>query len=347
MRDFIEQERERIRLLEAARSQLDRIRGANRFEEEARKQIDDARRFRELATGLPGFPPVSPFENLLRSQMDLFLAAKAAFQSSFGTVLDAINGPNRFIQSVASQAAEFALAANELFEPFSQFRLEILSVVEDLQKFWSEEEKEVYSFLEERGWLGLEDYLTVAEFRDVLHLGRSGNLEGIDRFICQLFHNDDHRSLDSMITTWWSVEYLANRRQIVDDAVAAHKQMKYTLSVPALLPLVEGLAREIVKHPASNHGVVKIAARNYHESEQEIWSEVAVRVISTTMYSRYDDACSPGAIAQVNRHAILHGFSTTYASEASSLKMILLIDVFRRILSGSTLGSLTAPTSAN
>lgn len=332
--NFVEQERERIRILETARSQPDRIRGGNRFEE-IRKQIDDARRFCELATGLPEFPTVSPFENL-RSQMGLFLGAKAALQSSFGTLLDAINGPNRFFQSIASQAAEFSLAVNELFEPFSQFRLEILSAVGDLQKFWSEEEKEVYSFLEDRGWLGLEDYLTVAEFREVLHLGRSGDLEGIDRFICQLFHNDDHRFLDSMITTWSSVEYLANRRQIVDDAVAAHKQMKYTLSVPALLPLVEGLAREIVKHPASNQSVVKMAARNYHESEQEIWSEVALRVILTIMYSRYDDA-SPGTVAQVNRHAISHGFSTTYASEASSLKVILLIETFIRVLTGSTI----------
>src|ERR1035437_4459671 len=45
---------------------------------------------------------------------------------------------------------------------------------------------------------------------------------------------------------WNNIPYLADRHRIVNDALQAHIHGMYTLSVPALLPFVDGVAEVVV-----------------------------------------------------------------------------------------------------
>jgi hypothetical protein len=60
----------------------------------------------------------------------------------------------------------------------------------------------------------------------------------LDKLIPEYFRRDDHAPLSEMVGSWYL--YVEDRRQVFEDALWAHKQKRYTLSIPALAAQVEG-----------------------------------------------------------------------------------------------------------
>lgn len=52
--------------------------------------------------------------------------------------------------------------------------------------------------------------------------------------------------LNRVVRSWWPHPYMAKRKRTVRAALNAHKSRQYELMIPALLPLIDGLAAEIV-----------------------------------------------------------------------------------------------------
>jgi hypothetical protein len=50
--------------------------------------------------------------------------------------------------------------------------------------------------------------------------------------------------LEEIASKWWSIGQFAARRQLIEDALRAHKEGKYRLSIPALLPQLEGIVTD-------------------------------------------------------------------------------------------------------
>jgi hypothetical protein len=174
------------------------------------------------------------------------------------------------------------------------------------------------------GWLGLERHFTDAQALEALDIEQKKGDVAMNEAIAQYFNADDGASLSEMTAAWSAIPYLRDREAIITDSLWAHRQGRFTLSVPALLPLAEGLSAEIVGNAVSNQNVVKAVARDWKLQTTEIWSEVFADVVEQIIYKRYDFTRDPAPF--LSRHGILHGRVPDYGDNVNSLRLFLLVD---------------------
>jgi len=191
-------------------------------------------------------------------------------------------------------------------------------------------ERELFEVFAHRGWTGLEDHLAADSIDELLEGYRRHGGEWLDETLCAEARADDMALVRHMADRWATVAYLADRRVIIDDAIHAHAERRYSLSIPALLPFVDGLAATIVGTESMSPTIkVRPAAEQYAESDP-VWGELLLIAISDHIFKCYPFG-TEGAQSELNRHGILHGRIKNYPSEANSLRTMLLIDKFARI----------------
>jgi hypothetical protein len=183
-------------------------------------------------------------------------------------------------------------------------------------------ETEAFAVLTRGGWLGMERHLTGPQVRTILEIAQAKGDDAANRAITDYFAKDDWALVTAMSEEWFDIPYFKHREPIVRDGIAAHRSGKFTLSVPALLPLAEGLAAEIIG-PITKVNAVKEVARGWMAQEQELWTQLYVDVVIDVMYTKVDFSKKP---PYLNRHFILHGRVADYATDLNSLRVILLVD---------------------
>lgn len=165
----------------------------------------------------------------------------------------------------------------------------------------------------------------------------------IRELIVSFFHANECDKLSDLVGTWEESRYLQDRWPIVTDALEAHKQGKYTLSVPSLLPMVEGMLISQLGKPVT--GGVKSLATNvirgkYREGSIDLIAEAMLAyLVSDKLYGNVpdqhffpdkyskwleDQGLEPGQV--LNRHAILHGIHGQYATVDNSLRVFFILD---------------------
>ena len=139
------------------------------------------------------------------------------------------------------------------------------------------------------------------------------------------YHNSD--MIQKTILPSWNKSFIfKSRMKILSSAVQAHLDSKYELSVPVLLTQLEGIPSEYF-----NYAHVKI--KKYKDffvpsdtpSKDEL-IELMFQYVVSVIYDNIIDN-SNQKLMEINRHKILHGVSLSYAKEAVSLKLILIIDM--------------------
>ena len=113
---------------------------------------------------------------------------------------------------------------------------------------------------------------------------------------------------------WWGVAYVKKRQALIRAAIAAYKDRKHSLTVSALLPLVEGLAAAyfrknpnlVVRRPGRQATVLVKDAALLHREVRADHSDLLMAALQEQIYARYsfDAGRAPSAL---NRHGILHG----------------------------------------
>jgi len=124
-------------------------------------------------------------------------------------------------------------------------------------------------------------------------------------------------------------EHFPHRKAILVEAYEAHKDGKYALSVPVFLAQADGIVydrlgkylfmgtEKLAKFAASFElGIIADAMLDAIRSGSSIWQSFAPEHV-------------PSAL---NRHAVLHGRDVTYATEANSLRCIMLLDYLAAIM---------------
>jgi hypothetical protein len=66
----------------------------------------------------------------------------------------------------------------------------------------------------------------------------------LDRAIPEYFRRDDHAQLRALVTGW-DDEHFRERYRTFEEALCAHTQERYTLSIHSLAPQMEGVLREV------------------------------------------------------------------------------------------------------
>lgn len=130
-------------------------------------------------------------------------------------------------------------------------------------------------------------------------------------------------------------ERYPERKAIIDAAFWAHDNMKYELSIPILLIQIDGMGYEKFKFSKgkclySKNGDKTIIGEitDYYIKNNGSFIEpflMPLREISPLMVRSEESANYPDAI---NRHDIIHGINTEYATQLNSLKAFSLMEYF-------------------
>ena len=204
-------------------------------------------------------------------------------------------------------------------------------------KLLTGEDEELSVILSSRGWWVLHRDINGPVKRELLRLGREGKTSEIDSYLCSRFNENDGARLKERVAAWFNVPYLADRKPIVLDSLEAHKAGKWTLTVPSLLPLIDGLMRRFrrehlrrSKNPKRVMQVDKFADY-YQRSQPKLLGKSFTRFMREHVFATFDfnNGASPSSI---NRHAILHGEIFDYATEANSLRVILFLDTISQFV---------------
>lgn len=119
-----------------------------------------------------------------------------------------------------------------------------------------------------------------------------------------------------------------NRLYIISDAICAHFQQKYTLSVPVMLVQIEGILRE--------YGELRQSETFKSTIPTEVWN--ARLMFSLTDNAQYFNSFisrlfeGQQVSSNFNRNTILHGLNVDYASpERSTMLILTLLEIINFI----------------
>lgn len=141
--------------------------------------------------------------------------------------------------------------------------------------------------------------------------------------LLETYRLNDFEELRDMVSRWFDQPEFAKRKHILEDALDAHIRGQYTLTVPVLFTQIEGIAKHITnvkptKKNAFGRAIKKLKSRTDAEfnrsPELVLWWKLAEGAF------RKNKTYLP-------RHDIIHGINVTYATEANSLRLFLLLDV--------------------
>jgi len=152
--------------------------------------------------------------------------------------------------------------------------------------------------------------------------------------------------LDKLQSEWYGIEQLATRKAILADALAAHRQGRYTLTVPALLPQIEGIITDwiISKKPTEpipwrQESKTKkfqhlILDNPTPETYHIIVNSTIDFILNGPVLGTFKDWIEKIDTAFPNRNVVEHGkYEESLFSEENSIKLFLLIDTIFHIIS--------------
>ena len=224
--------------------------------------------------------------------------------------------------------------------PFKQFLIAISKKNNpDFHNLLLKEEKELDRVIRKSGWSILPRDITCPIQRKILTLDQNGESGEVDSYLCSLFKEDNHLLLEAKLSEWTKVPYLAKREQITQECLWAHKQAKYTLCIPSLLAIVDGLTRTFLKDTptAINNKKKKRTTRVkdfstfYKTIEPALWGESFTMIVDDLIFQNFRFG-SKKPRTSLNRHGIMHGDIFDYGTEANSLKLFLLVDTIQHFI---------------
>lgn len=173
--------------------------------------------------------------------------------------------------------------------------------------------------------------------RHLCSMHRTGKTRHMSRSIIFYYHQNEHRALKATVRSWEDNLLFAPRVHIFNDALDAHVSGKYTLSVPALIPQIEGILIEYVTENGIQVRISKIGDIYEAAIGDPMDYDLATWVIASTLlfqlqsstyaYTDFRKEIERSASTRtLTRHTILHGVSTRYDRPINSLKAFLALD---------------------
>jgi hypothetical protein len=133
------------------------------------------------------------------------------------------------------------------------------------------------------------------------------------------------------LTTEWRLNgHFPHRIRILEAAVAAHVEGRFELSVPAMLPQIEGVIADFFGHIGRmNNAALQQYLVAAFSKDSHFDRVSAAFILNVILESFFWGAKIP----RLSRHAILHGADTRYATAINSLQVILAFDELQRSIS--------------
>lgn len=138
------------------------------------------------------------------------------------------------------------------------------------------------------------------------------------------FYNKDR--LREIVNTWSEQQFIQPRIKILKEVVTAHTEGRFELSIPSILPQIEGIIADINEHA----GRMKFTnIEKYVEAmfaRDSRFDRIGKTFFLSILYEKFE---WQDPIPFLSRNAILHGADTNYASASNSLRLILMFDLLQ------------------
>ena len=184
----------------------------------------------------------------------------------------------------------------------------------ELEQLFGPDGKRVAQYLFDRGW-SPSPAMDTGDLRQLVGWVDSDDGAAVDQFMLAFARRHAAEAVNNVI------DEAPDRKDILLDALLAHQEDRYVLSVPVFLAQVDGICYD--KQGTflfSKYGHFKRVIR--HHLTGSIVDAFLHPLTSQPKIAR--SVKSPGPI--LNRHMILHGRDTAYGTEENSLKAILLLE---------------------
>lgn len=227
------------------------------------------------------------------------------------------------------------IAAEVAAMNLSAIKLNLLGVFDELAKLIDYHKDSADAF-KSAGW-------TIApsmnrELREkVVLLYQQNKTRYISQAILGYYHKNDFEKLKGTVATWQKNPLFSPRMHIFNAALKAHCDGSYALSVPALLPQIEGILNEYVM---VNKLAVKLGKINnvyaavigdpgeYSLSSWAIASTLLYQLQTNTFtFTDFEIEFKKSLNSRkATRHTVLHGIALNYDKPIHSLKVFVLLD---------------------
>jgi len=197
--------------------------------------------------------------------------------------------------------------------------------------------------MHESGWWMVDEivgHLAYSAYRRALREERTEKT--FSRLMSALLRENEWKVIKDLKKRWQGHTFIDPRRlAIIFDAVDAHVEGKYTLSIPTLLPQIEFFVKEVLakkneafeelkpsKVPSGTYiQIMHIHAARYFYAN--------ILFMSIGYREKLEDE-EKKFVEKTNRHLTLHGENPDYPDEGFSTKLILYLDKVFRLINGET-----------
>jgi len=281
-------------------------------------------------------------------QMQRFYRALGRFQEQernrFRVMEQLANAARKAVQIDKSLAVAKAL---ERFQQQEQSRLHVMGQLAEaatkafrasylpVQEAWSETIRQTFEELPEQ-MRKVMKYL----FARGWYVGPDMTLPGT-KYLARVVDRGEHAKIEAEMQEWAEGRIddilvkvkkdFPGRRGIIGDAIEAHRNGKYSLSVPVLLAQADGIAHESLNTFLFRGNPPKQFEKFLNTlGAMGLESTLDILVSPLRSYSTLGKKAKtplPGSEkGHANRHEVLHGMDTDYSTKANSLRALLLMD---------------------
>jgi hypothetical protein len=171
----------------------------------------------------------------------------------------------------------------------------------------------------------------------IVTMHRQGKTQYISRTIMGHYQRSGHENLRTTVASWKADHLLAPRMHILTDALEAHCQGLYTLSVPAVIPQIEGVLNDYVltNNLDAKLGKVKqvyeavIGDVEQYPLSHWVIAGTLLYQLETSTYDPTDfrtELRKSINTRRVTRHTVAHGVALKYDKPIHSLRAFVLLD---------------------
>lgn len=190
----------------------------------------------------------------------------------------------------------------------------------------NEAEREYEDALWHLGWW-VPPSVTSDFFWQVGRLARDRRRHELRREMVEASRSRDFRRV---VEGWMELEPFRARRRFIRDGLRDHLDGRYRVSIPTLLPHIEGIAIEAFA-PGSDATSPKAAIETAAQTYDAVMGPAMVDTV-TILWARQDFGPIANGSRRLNRHLILHGRSTGYASAENSAKVLFALDLLASVV---------------
>lgn len=180
--------------------------------------------------------------------------------------------------------------------------------------------------LAKRGWY-ISDSMDLSDTSQIENLLESNKMDDVDSFMTPIVRNRIP-DLEKLIR-----EHYPKRAAIVSLALDAHSRGEYALVIPTLLCQTEGICLDVVNtklyKTKRKVPVISVVLEQYQTDD---FLAAVLKPLETDLGIVARQEIRDRFPGVMNRHEVIHGIDTEYATELNSLKAISLLDYVATIM---------------